>query len=99
MIIEATGVEPAGRITAGCVGLYSEANEVAMKRVVDFCKSVGDSKVAVQLAHAGQHLLNGHGRAVMPLTMEHGRPTDRRQLHLPTAGTCLKLLMKPAWPS
>ena len=25
-----------------------------MKRVVDFCKSVGDSKVAVQLAHAGR---------------------------------------------
>ena len=54
VIIEATGVEPAGRITAGCVGLYSDANEVAMKRVVDFCKSVGDSKVAVQLAHAGR---------------------------------------------
>jgi 2,4-dienoyl-CoA reductase-like NADH-dependent reductase (Old Yellow Enzyme family) len=54
VIIEATGVEPAGRITPGCVGLYSDANEAAMKRVVDFCKSVGDSKIAVQLAHAGR---------------------------------------------
>jgi 2,4-dienoyl-CoA reductase-like NADH-dependent reductase (Old Yellow Enzyme family) len=54
VIIEATGVEPAGRITPGCVGLYSDANEAAMKRVVDFCKSVGDSKMAVQLAHAGR---------------------------------------------
>ena len=54
VIIEATGVEPAGRITLGCVGLYSDANEAAMKRVVDFCKSVGDSKIAVQLAHAGR---------------------------------------------
>jgi 2,4-dienoyl-CoA reductase-like NADH-dependent reductase (Old Yellow Enzyme family) len=54
VIIEATGVEAAGRITPGCVGLYSDANEAAMKRVVDFCKSVGDSKIAVQLAHAGR---------------------------------------------
>ncbi len=54
IIIEATGVEAAGRITHGCVGLYSDENEAAMKRVVDFAKSVGHSKVAVQLAHAGR---------------------------------------------
>ena len=54
VIIEATGVEATGRITPGCVGLYSDSNEAAMKRVVDFCKSVGDSKIAVQLAHAGR---------------------------------------------
>jgi 2,4-dienoyl-CoA reductase-like NADH-dependent reductase (Old Yellow Enzyme family) len=54
VIIEATGVEAAGRITHGCVGLYSDENEAAMKRVVSFCKSVGHSKVAVQLGHAGR---------------------------------------------
>ena len=54
VIIEATGIEAAGRITPGCVGLYSDENEAAMKRVVDFCKSVGHSKIAVQLAHAGR---------------------------------------------
>jgi 2,4-dienoyl-CoA reductase-like NADH-dependent reductase (Old Yellow Enzyme family) len=54
VIIEATGVEAAGRITHGCVGLYSDENEAAMKRVVSFCKSVGQSKIAVQLGHAGR---------------------------------------------
>jgi len=54
IIIEATGVEPAGRITHGCTGLYSDENEAAMKRVVDFCKSVGHSKIGVQLGHAGR---------------------------------------------
>ena len=54
IIFEASGVEMAGRITHGCAGLYSEDNEVAMARVVSFCKSVGHSKIGVQLAHAGR---------------------------------------------
>ena len=52
--IEATAVEAAGRITHGCTGLYSDENEKEMKRVIDFCKSVGHSKVAIQLGHAGR---------------------------------------------
>ena len=52
--IEATAVEPEGRITHGCTGLYSDENEKEMKRVIDFCKSVGHSKIAIQLAHAGR---------------------------------------------
>jgi 2,4-dienoyl-CoA reductase-like NADH-dependent reductase (Old Yellow Enzyme family) len=34
VMIEATGVEAAGRITPGCTGLYSDANEAAMKRAI-----------------------------------------------------------------
>ena len=52
--IEATAIEPEGRITHGCTGLYSDENEKEMKRVIDFCKSVGHSKMAIQLAHAGR---------------------------------------------
>jgi 2,4-dienoyl-CoA reductase-like NADH-dependent reductase (Old Yellow Enzyme family) len=54
IMIEATGVEAEGRITHGCTGLYSDANEAAMKRVADFCRSVGHSRVGVQLSHAGR---------------------------------------------
>ena len=54
IIIEATGVEAEGRITHGCSGLYSDENETAIKRVVDFCKSVGQSKIGIQLGHAGR---------------------------------------------
>ena len=54
IILEASGVEAAGRITHGCAGLYSDDNEAAMARVVVFCKSVGHSKIGVQLAHAGR---------------------------------------------
>ncbi|NQW01064.1 MAG: NADH:flavin oxidoreductase/NADH oxidase [Rhodospirillales bacterium] len=54
LFVEATGVEPEGRITPGCVGLYSDANEAALKRVVDFCKTYGNTKIGMQLAHAGR---------------------------------------------
>ncbi len=54
IIIEATGVERQGRITAGCTGLYSDACEAGFARIVNFVRSVGHSKVGIQLAHAGR---------------------------------------------
>lgn len=51
---EATGVEPEGRITLGCTGLYDDATEAAWTRIVAFLKSVGDHAVGIQLSHAGR---------------------------------------------
>jgi len=53
-MVEATGVTREGRISHGCTGLYSDSNEAAMKRVVDFCRRVSKSPIGVQLAHAGR---------------------------------------------
>ena len=54
LIIEATGVEARGRITHGCLGLYSDANEAALARVLAFCRQHGKAKIGIQLAHAGR---------------------------------------------
>lgn len=56
VIIEASAVERRGRITHGCVGLYSDANERAAKRVIDAAKAVAlpGTVFGVQLAHAGR---------------------------------------------
>lgn len=54
LVIEATGVTPEGRITHGCTGLYSDANEAAMKRVVEFVRGVSPIRLGIQLAHAGR---------------------------------------------
>ncbi|MBT8417769.1 MAG: NADH:flavin oxidoreductase/NADH oxidase [Silicimonas sp.] len=51
---EATGVEPDGRITEECTGLYDDATEAAFARIVAFMKSVGDNIVGIQLSHAGR---------------------------------------------
>jgi 2,4-dienoyl-CoA reductase-like NADH-dependent reductase (Old Yellow Enzyme family) len=51
VIVEQTAVEPAGRITHGCLGLYCDANEAALARVVDFCRRAGSATLGIQLAH------------------------------------------------
>lgn len=53
-MIESTGVVPEGRISQGCVGLYSDANEAAMARVLDFVRGISPIKIGVQLGHAGR---------------------------------------------
>jgi 2,4-dienoyl-CoA reductase-like NADH-dependent reductase (Old Yellow Enzyme family) len=54
--IEATGVERRGRITHGCVGLYSNDNEAAIARGVAAARRVApkDTKFGIQLGHAGR---------------------------------------------
>jgi 2,4-dienoyl-CoA reductase-like NADH-dependent reductase (Old Yellow Enzyme family) len=54
LVVEATHVERRGRITHGCLGLYSDANEAALKRVVDHCRRIGVAKLGIQLAHSGR---------------------------------------------
>ena len=54
LVIEATHVERRGRITHGCLGLYSDACETALERVVYHCHHIGTAKIAIQLAHAGR---------------------------------------------
>ena len=46
VVVEATHVERHGRITHGCLGLYSDANELALTRVMAHCRSVGTAKSA-----------------------------------------------------
>src|SRR5215213_2656501 len=40
VVVESTGVERHGRITHGCMGLYSDRNEAALNRVVDHCRRI-----------------------------------------------------------
>ena len=54
LFVEATGVSRVGRITHGCLGLYSDDNEVSLRRAVEFCRRYGTSKLGIQLAHAGR---------------------------------------------
>jgi 2,4-dienoyl-CoA reductase-like NADH-dependent reductase (Old Yellow Enzyme family) len=54
MILEATAVEPEGRITPGDLGLYSDANEQALARVLGAVRAHSPIKIGMQLAHAGR---------------------------------------------
>ena len=54
VVIEATHVERHGRITHGCLGLYSDDNEAELARVIAHCRRISAAKFGIQLAHAGR---------------------------------------------
>jgi 2,4-dienoyl-CoA reductase-like NADH-dependent reductase (Old Yellow Enzyme family) len=53
VFVEATGVEPRGRISPGDVGLWNDDQARALARIADFLKANG-SAAGIQLAHAGR---------------------------------------------
>lgn len=72
VVLEATAVERRGRITHGCLGLYSDANEAALGRVLDAARRVAlpGTVFGVQLGHAGRKASSERpwegGRALKP---------------------------------
>jgi len=52
--IEATHVEAIGRITPGCLGLWNDATEAALKPILASMRRHSKIAVAMQLAHAGR---------------------------------------------
>ena len=52
--IEATHVESIGRITPGCLGLWDDATEAALKPILASVRKHSKAAVAMQIAHAGR---------------------------------------------
>jgi 2,4-dienoyl-CoA reductase-like NADH-dependent reductase (Old Yellow Enzyme family) len=73
LLIEATAVEAIGRITPGCLGLYSDACEAALATVLAHVRRHSPMPIGIQLAHAGRK-----GSSEVPwrggalITPEHG---------------------------
>jgi 2,4-dienoyl-CoA reductase-like NADH-dependent reductase (Old Yellow Enzyme family) len=54
LTIEATAVEPEGRISPADLGLWSDATETALKRVLGALRKYSAIPLCIQLAHAGR---------------------------------------------
>lgn len=54
VMVEATGVEPRGRITPKCMGIWNDEQAEALSKIVKFVHENSDSKIGIQLAHAGR---------------------------------------------
>ena len=54
LIIEATAVSAAGRISQGCLGLYDDANEQALAEALISVREWSAMPIGIQLAHAGR---------------------------------------------
>ena len=69
LIIEATAVEATGRISRECLGLYSDANEDALGRVLAVVRRYSTLPIGIQLNHAGRkgsQRKPGDGRGNVP---------------------------------
>jgi len=92
VIAEMTDVEPEGRITHGCAGMYAREHVAAWRRIVDFVHANTEAKIGIQLAHAGRKASVRHpwdGEDV-PLTPEEGAWQAIAPSPLP---------FKPDWPT
>lgn len=54
MMVEATAVEPRGRITPGCLGLWNDENEEAVQQALAAARQIADVPFGIQLGHAGR---------------------------------------------
>ncbi|MBL1219977.1 NADPH dehydrogenase NamA [Chryseobacterium sp. L7] len=54
IMVEATGVEPRGRITNHCMGIWNDEQAAELGKIVHFVHSRSESKIGIQLAHAGR---------------------------------------------
>src|SRR5271156_4803087 len=52
--IEATAVEAIGRITPGCLGLWDDATEAALKPILAAARKYSKAGVGIQTAHAAR---------------------------------------------
>ena len=72
-IFEATAVSAVGRITPGCLGLYSDENEAALTKLLADVRSFSDMPMGIQLDHAGR---KASTRATWDLAKGHSVPDE-----------------------
>ncbi|MFZ6849600.1 NADH:flavin oxidoreductase/NADH oxidase [Undibacterium sp. RuRC25W] len=86
LIIEATAVEPIGRISPADLGLWSDETEAAFAKVLSSIRQYATMPIAIQLAHAGRKASsqapwdggqlispeNGGWQTVAPSAIAHG---------------------------
>jgi 2,4-dienoyl-CoA reductase-like NADH-dependent reductase (Old Yellow Enzyme family) len=79
LILEATGVSPEGRISPDDLGLYSDANEAALARVLTAIREHAEIPIAIQISHAGRKASSAppwEGGAQIPPTSPRGWKTE-----------------------
>lgn len=77
LIIEATAVEAVGRITHGCLGLWSDATEAALQSALQTVRAHSRMPIAIQLGHAGRKASSHvpwQGGMLIPLEQGGWRP-------------------------
>lgn len=81
VVVEATAVSPEGRITPGCLGLWSDEHATALEPIVQGIKAAG-AVPGIQIGHAGRKAsanLPWEGDDHIPEDDSRAWETDRTQ--------------------
>ena len=54
VLTEAVAIEPEGRVSRGCLGIWSDSQIDPYRRVLAFCREYGNAKLGIQLNHSGR---------------------------------------------
>jgi 2,4-dienoyl-CoA reductase-like NADH-dependent reductase (Old Yellow Enzyme family) len=68
---EATAVEPRGRVSYRCLGIWSDSHIAPLRPILEFCREHGRAKLGMQLAHSGRK-----GSAAVPWENQVGIKVD-----------------------
>lgn len=76
VMVEMTSPTPEGRITPGCPGLWNDAQQAALARIVDFAHRESGARMGLQLGHSGPKGSTQLGWDAIdePLPSADGRP-------------------------
>lgn len=92
VIVEATGVSPEGRITDRCLGLWNDAQEEALRRLLERVRRYSATPIAIQIGHAGRKA-STHAPWI-----NRGEPLSDADGGWPLVGPS-PLPFKPSWPT
>lgn len=70
ILMEATAVIPNGRISSGDLGIWSDSHIEGLKSVVEFIHTT-DTKIGIQIAHAGRKSDSNDEYIVAPSAIKH----------------------------
>lgn len=71
VITEATAVEPRGRVSERCLGIWSDDHVAGLEETIAFCRQHGGAKLGMQLAHSGRK-----GSVTVPWEKQTGMEED-----------------------
>lgn len=71
ILIEATGVEPRGRISENDLGIWEDGQITPLKKIVKACHVYG-AKVGIQIAHAGRKSETTGDNIIAPSSIKYG---------------------------
>ncbi|MCO5090737.1 NADH:flavin oxidoreductase/NADH oxidase [Bosea sp. (in: a-proteobacteria)] len=72
VIVEGTAVEAPGRISPNDLGLYTDAQEAALRDLIARIRTFSATRIGIQIAHAGRKASNAPFDARQPVAVNEG---------------------------